>query len=65
MDVPAGRNVTDLLQDFKTSSVHMGFVKDQNQNVVGIVTLEDVLEEITGEILDEYDLADAVESSKL
>ncbi len=56
-DVPSDRRVGDLLQDFKTSGVHMGFVKDQNKTVIGIVTLEDVLEEITGEILDEYDVS--------
>jgi len=60
LDVPAARRVADLLQDFKTSSVHMGFVRNEPNEIIGIVTLEDVLEEITGEILDEYDVADSV-----
>ena len=57
MEVPADRRVSDLLQDFRASGVHLGFVKNQNGSVIGILTLEDVLEEITGEILDEYDVA--------
>ncbi len=57
MNVRADRSVNDLLQDFKTSEVHAGFVHDQDNHIVGLVTLEDVLEEITGEILDEYDVA--------
>jgi CBS domain containing-hemolysin-like protein len=49
--------VSEILQTFKTSSVHIGFVRDKENAVVGMVTLEDVMEEITGEILDEYDVA--------
>lgn len=64
-DISAARKVTDLLQDFKTSGTHMGFVRDEAEEIIGIITLEDVLEEITGEILDEYDLADAVDSASL
>lgn len=56
MPVPADRRVADLLNDFRQGGIHMGFVLNAEQAVVGIVTLEDVLEEITGEILDEYDV---------
>jgi CBS domain containing-hemolysin-like protein len=56
MHVPHDRRVADLLQDFRQSGKHMGFVADAAGTVVGLVTLEDVLEEITGEILDEYDI---------
>jgi len=48
--------VSELLQIFKQSGVHIGFVRNPNGGMAGIVTLEDVMEEITGEILDEYDV---------
>lgn len=57
MDIPNNRPVSELLIDFRKSGNHLGFVRDDRNEVVGIVTLEDVLEEITGEILDEYDVS--------
>jgi len=57
MDVPTDRRVSDLLQDLKISGIHTGFVRNKRNEIVGLVTLEDVLEEITGEILDEFDVA--------
>ncbi len=54
-NVAPDRPVSDLLHDFQSGGIHMGFVRDAAGAMIGIVTLEDVLEEITGEILDEYD----------
>tara|TARA_B100000029_G_scaffold210630_2_gene208456 strand:+ start:615 stop:1793 length:1179 start_codon:yes stop_codon:yes gene_type:complete len=53
--VPESRNVGDLLQDFRTKKTHMGIVVDEHGGIAGLVTLEDVLEEIVGEIYDEFD----------
>lgn len=50
------RKVHDLLKDFQSGQTHMAFVLDAFNNFIGVVTLEDVLEEIVGEILDEYDI---------
>ena len=53
--VPELRNVGDLLQDFRAKKTHMGIVVDEHGGIAGLVTLEDVLEEIVGEIYDEFD----------
>lgn len=54
--VPQDKKVIDLLREFQTGKTHMAFVQDAIGNVVGLITLEDVLEYLIGEILDEYDL---------
>lgn len=48
-------SIGQLLRDFKAKQVHMAIVTDEFGSVRGLVTLEDVLEEIVGEIKDEYD----------
>lgn len=53
--VPEFIKINDLLRTFKTGSSHMALVVDEYGNVQGLVTLEDVLEEIVGEIQDEQD----------
>jgi CBS domain containing-hemolysin-like protein len=53
--VPETRNVGDLLKDFRALKVHMAIVVDEFGGTAGLVTLEDVIEEIVGEIYDEYD----------
>ncbi|MGV1099564.1 hemolysin family protein [Thiovibrio sp. JS02] len=49
------RKIVNLLKDFQTQKIHMAIVTDEFGSVRGLVTLEDVLEEIVGEIRDEYD----------
>lgn len=53
--VPENRMIDDILEDFRTKKVHMAIVVDEYGGTQGLVTLEDVLEEIVGEINDEYD----------
>lgn len=53
--VPEARKIDDLLNDFQEKRIHMAIVVDEYGGTSGIVTLEDVLEEIIGEIKDEFD----------
>lgn len=53
--VPETKRLTDLLQEFKTKKIHMAVVVDEYGGTAGIVTLEDILEEIVGDISDELD----------
>lgn len=54
--IPPARLAGDLLEDFRKGTSHLAVVVDAGGDCQGIVTLEDVLEEVVGEILDEYDL---------
>lgn len=54
--VSGAKKVTELLKEFKKGHTHLAIVVDQAGRVEGIVTLEDLLEEIVGEIEDEYDI---------
>ncbi len=53
--VPESRSIDDLLEDFRKKKIHIAVVVDEFGGTQGIVTLEDVLEEIVGDINDEYD----------
>jgi CBS domain containing-hemolysin-like protein len=53
--VPESLAIEKLLADFQKKRVHMGIVIDEHGGTSGIVTLEDVVEELTGEIQDEFD----------
>ncbi len=56
--VPTTKRAEDLLREFRTERFHMAFVVDEHGNVVGLVTLDDLLAELVGELLDETDQED-------
>ena len=53
--IPEAKNLRDLLNEFRTQKVHMAIVLDEYGGTAGLVTIEDILEELVGEIVDEYD----------
>ncbi len=55
--VPEAKKVDELLTEMQSRGVHMALVVDEYGGVAGVVTLEDIVEEIVGEIRDEYDQA--------
>jgi len=56
--VPETKRVDELLREFRQTRMHMFIVLDEYQSVAGVVTIEDALEQIVGEIADEYDQVD-------
>jgi CBS domain containing-hemolysin-like protein len=53
--VPETKNVGDLLEEFQTNKIHVAIIIDEYGGTAGVVTLEDIIEKIVGEIQDEYD----------
>ncbi|MDF1673381.1 MAG: gliding motility-associated protein GldE [Vicingaceae bacterium] len=62
--VPENKKLDDLLEEFQEKKIHLAIVVDEYGGTSGVITLEDVLEEIVGEISDEFDAED-VSYSKL
>ncbi|HJV34065.1 hemolysin family protein [Geomonas sp.] len=56
--VPEGKKVSELLKEMQKTRVHMAFVVDEYGGISGIVTTEDLLEELVGEIQDEHDVGE-------
>lgn len=65
LKVPESKRLNRLMDDFRTSHNHMAIVFDEYGAVSGLVTIEDVLEEIVGEIEDEFDVEDGSNIKKL
>lgn len=55
---PETKKISELLQEFRTRHIHLAIVVDEYGGTEGIVTFEDVLEELVGEIADEYDVGE-------
>jgi gliding motility-associated protein GldE len=53
--VPETKKIDDLLSEFQENKIHLAFVVDEYGGTSGLITLEDILEEIVGDISDEYD----------
>lgn len=63
--VPESKKIDDLLEEFQSKRVHMAIVVDEYGGSSGIVTLEDVLEEVIGEIKDEFDDIQEIDYKKI
>ncbi len=63
--VPENKKINDLLQDFRKRKTHLAIVVDEYGGTSGIITLEDIIEEIVGDISDEFDEDDDSDYKKL
>lgn len=57
--VPESKKIDDLLQEFRSRKVHLAIVVDEFGGTSGLITLEDIIEEVVGEINDEFDLEES------
>ncbi len=63
--VPDTKSIVEILDEFRSKQVHMTIVLDEYGGTVGLATIEDLIEEIIGEIKDEYDLHEEDEIEKM
>lgn len=65
MYVPETKKINDVLRDFQKKRTHLAVVVDEYGGSVGIITLEDIMEEVVGEIRDEFDDESEIEYQKI
>ena len=58
--MPETKGVAELLREMQQQRFHMAIVIDEYGGTAGLVTLEDIIEELLGEIVDEFDVEDAM-----
>lgn len=58
--IPETKKAADLLQEMQEAKFHMAVAVDEYGGIAGLVTLEDIIEELVGEIIDEYDVEEAL-----
>lgn len=65
MFVPESKKIDELLREFQKKRMHLAIIVDEYGGTVGIATLEDIMEEVVGDIKDEYDVEEDIEYVKL